>query len=168
MRPPRLAEAADESRVRRLEKDQGRVEPLHGAQLPVRLRKFRKEVFLADVDDNRHPRDAFAAHKLCERWDERRWNVVDAEVTEIFECPNRLRFSRARQSRQDNKSGLGLPRRSSWRKRAPASAHRLRARYGLHCSSPESGKSSISDSSMSSSPASCNWCSSLSASFLAA
>src|SRR5688572_15006257 len=157
MRPSRLAEAAHERGVGRLEKDQSRVEPLHAAQLPVRLGKFSEEVFLPDVDDNRHACDAFAAHQLCESRNERRWDVVDAEIAEIFERANRLRFSRARQPRQHDKPRL-----------ARATARSLRTRYGLHCSSPESGKSSISDSSMSSSPASCSWCSSLSASFLAA
>ena len=68
MRPPRLAEAPDQRRVRRFEKDQRRIQPLHAAQLPVGLRKLGQKVLLPNVDDDGDAGNAFAAHELGAAW----------------------------------------------------------------------------------------------------
>ena len=99
--------------------------------LPEDLRKRRQEVALADVDDDRDLLDvaAGAQRQLRQRRNERRRQVVDAEVAEILERANRLRLARPRQAGQDDErlpgsaapcdrpAGAGLPpplrRRSS-------------------------------------------------------
>ena len=135
------------------------IQPLHAAQLPVRLRELREKILFADVHDDRHARDAFAPHELGQRRNERRRNVVDAEVAEIFERPNRLRFTRARKARQHDEPRLAGRRSTRPRgRRAASSTALLRRQADLR--SPTRPCSSR--------PASCSWCSSLSASFFAA
>ena len=118
MRPPRFAEAPHERGVRRLEEDQRRVQPFHAPQLPVRLRELREKILFPDVHDDGDARDAFAPHEIGERRNERRRNVVDAEVAEILERPDRLRFPRARQAGQHDEPRLA--RRATPSARGPA------------------------------------------------
>ena len=112
MRPPRLAEAPHQRRVARLEEDQHRVQPRHLPQLPEDLRERRQEAALADVDDDRDLLDvaAGAQRQLRQRRNQRRRQVVDAEVAEILERADRLRLARSRQPGEDDER---LPRAAS-------------------------------------------------------
>ena len=103
MRPPGLAEAPDQRRVAGLEEDQHRIQAAHLAQLLEDLRERRQEVAFAHVDDDRDLVDVAAAHRqLGQRRDQRRRQVVDAEVAEILERADRLRLSRSREPGQDD------------------------------------------------------------------
>ena len=110
MRPPRLAEAAHERRVARLEEDENRVQLRQLAQAAEDFRKRRQESPFAHVD---HDRDLFdiaarVQRQLGQRGNERRRKVVDAEVAEVFERANRLRFAGAGQAREDDERRSGL------------------------------------------------------------
>ena len=85
MRPPGLAEAADERRMRRFEENQRRVQPFQAPQQAVHLREVGQKALLAHVHHNRDARDAFTAHQFGQCGDERRGDVIDAEIPEIFE-----------------------------------------------------------------------------------
>ena len=102
VRPPRLAEPPHERVVARFEEDQHRVEPRHLPQPAEDHRKLREEVALAHVDDDGHLVDVAAgAHRqLGERGDQRRRQVVDAEVAEVLERANRLRLARPGKARE--------------------------------------------------------------------
>ncbi len=97
MRPARLAEAPCEDRVARLEKDENRVQALQRAQLPEDLGERREEPALAHVDDDRDLLDLRAGpqRQLRERRNQRRRQVVDAEIPEILERADRLRLAGA-------------------------------------------------------------------------
>ena len=109
MRPACFAEAADERRVARFEEDQHRIEPGHFPQPPENLRERRQKSAFADVDHDCDFVDAATGpdRQPRERGNQRRRQIVDAEVPEIFERANRLRLAGARQSRQDDER---LPR----------------------------------------------------------
>ena len=129
MRPPRLAEAPHERGVARLEEDQHRIEPRHLPQPLEDLRERRQEVALAHVDDDGDLADvaAGAERQLRERRDQRRRQVVDAEVAEILERADRLRLAGARQAGEDDERMARASRRLHAR-RLPARARRRRPR----------------------------------------
>ena len=135
MRPPRLAEAPHERRVARLEEDQHRVEPRHLPQPPEDRRELRQEAALAHVDDDRDLVDvaAGAQRQLRQRRNERRRQVVDAEVAEVLERADRLRLAGPGQPGQHDERLPGLRRRASLsarrrragRARAPGASSRV-------------------------------------------
>ena len=92
MRPPRFAEPAHERGLGGLEKDEHRVEAAHGLQATVDAGKVLEQPALADVDDDGGARDlaAGAERQLGQHRQERDREVVDAEVAEVLERPDRL------------------------------------------------------------------------------
>ena len=92
MRPARFAEPAYERRIRGIKKDQNGVQARHTRQLPVHSGEVGQELPFADVhDDGGLADDVFGPEgKFSERNEQGRGQVVDAEVSEVFECSNGL------------------------------------------------------------------------------
>src|SRR5580765_4386644 len=90
----------------RLQEDQRRLQIRLRAQLSEDTRKLREKFLLADVDDDGDllQRARLARSQLCHRRNELRWQVIDAEVAEVFERPNSLRFPGPGESRQNDES----------------------------------------------------------------
>src|SRR6266581_379599 len=90
----------------RLQEDQRRLQIRLGAQLSEDTRKLREKFLLADVDDDGDllQRARLARSQLCHRRNELRRQVIDAEVAEVFERPDRLRLPGPGESRQDHES----------------------------------------------------------------
>ena len=137
MRPARLAEAPDQRHVGRFQKNQHRIQPRHRPQLPEDFWKRRKEPAFTDIDDDSHFVDvaAGAQRQLGERGNQRRWQVVDAEVTEVLERANRLRLARPGKAREHDERlaacsdvPFGLPHR---RRGLPHGRHALPGRLAL-------------------------------------
>ena len=143
MRPPRFAEAPHQRRVARFEKNQDRIEPRHLPQLLKHRRERRQESALTHVDDDRDLGDVAAGRQrqLGERRNQRRREVVDTEVPEIFERADCLRFSRARESGQHDE---GLPGFLLLRLRRRRFARAQLRRPGAHREPPGSSSSSSS------------------------
>ena len=72
MRPTRFAEAPQQGLVGRFQKNQRGIQSFHRPKLSERLLEIGQEIFFADVHDDGDARDAFAAHQIRERWNQRR------------------------------------------------------------------------------------------------
>ena len=103
MRPPRLAEPPHQRVVARLEEDQHRVRAAASSAAVGRSRgNDDEESAFAHVDDDRRPSSMSPparSDSFGQRRNERRRQVVDAEVAEVLERADRLRLARARQAR---------------------------------------------------------------------
>ena len=95
MGPARLAEPPHERRVAGLEEDQHRVQPGHLPQPTEDPGKRREEIALTDVNDDGDLLDVAAAPQRQGRHcrNQRRRQVVDAEVAEILERADGLRLA---------------------------------------------------------------------------
>src|SRR5215212_5275190 len=117
VRAARLAEAAHERLVRRLEEEDEDAQA-RGAQLLQTFGELAEEATLADVHDERGALDVravvvFGLHETAEGRHQRQRQVVHAEVAEVFERVRRRRHPRAAQPRDDDNVGRALRRRAA-------------------------------------------------------
>src|SRR5262249_5272331 len=105
--------------------DQHRVEPRHLSQPPKDFRERRQEPALPDVDDDRDLLDLRPGpqRQLRQRRDERRRQVVDAEVAEVLELANRLRFPRPGPAGQEDEGLAALAAVGPSSGSTPCAAH---------------------------------------------
>ena len=107
--PPGFFESSDEHVVAgfKVENLIGKADGFQFAQSVCERIEELAAAHVADESDPVDPTDGLCA-QLSELGHERRWNVVDAKVAQIFETPNGFRFSRSGKPCDDHKPTLLL------------------------------------------------------------
>ena len=103
MRTPRFGVATRQDFVGGFEKDQDDVRNEFLNALAIEVRKDRREVMCADIDDDADPRRVLMRGDLLEeRLDQMNGQVVAAVEAEVFERRLNVTFSRAGKARDDD------------------------------------------------------------------